>query len=137
VGVALIKWLVIALLVAGTFGFVWTAPWKDEVEQVSADVQHRLGETFSTIGLRADNNTCGAATRSPDADERAAVDLILGELRRNPDAVLGQDGGDPTVREIAEDRARNIGGCLSKVTVRGKGWDDLKRRLDEGIADAG
>ena len=97
-------------------------------------MQHRLGETLSTIGLRADNNTCGAATRAPDPDERAGVDFILQELRRNPDAVLGQDGGKTTVRDIAEDRARNIGGCLAKVTVRGKGWADLKRRLDEGIA---
>lgn len=133
-GVALIKWLVIALLVAGTFGFIWTAPWKDDVEQVSADVQHRLGETFSTIGLRADTDTCAAATRPPDADERAGVDLIIQELRRNPDAVLGQDGGDTTVRDIAEDRARNIGGCLGQVAGRGKGWADLKRRLDEAIA---
>jgi hypothetical protein len=136
VGVALIKWIVIALLVAGTFGVVWTAPWKDDVEQVAADVQDRLGETFSTIGLRTDDNTCGAATRSPDAAERAAVDFILGELRRNPDAVLRSDGGDATLRDFAENTSREIGGCLSKVTVRGKGWNDLKRRLDEGIARA-
>jgi hypothetical protein len=136
VGVSVIKWIVIALLVAGTFGFVWTAPWKDDVERLTGDVADRLGETFSTIGLRADNNTCEAATRPPDADERAAVDLVLNELRSNPDAQLANDGGDTTVRDIATERAHDIGGCLSKVTVRGKGWDDLKRRLDEGIARA-
>lgn len=122
----------IALLVAGTFGVVWTAPWKDDVQGLTGDVADRLGETFSIIGLRDENDTCEAATRPPGADERAAVGLVIDELRSNPTAKL--DGGPTTVRDIAEQRAGDIGGCLSKVTVRGVGWDDLKRQLDEAIA---
>ena len=34
----MLKWLIVAALVAGSVGFVWTAPWKDEVDAVRAKV---------------------------------------------------------------------------------------------------
>ena len=133
----MIKWLVLAVLVAGTFGVVWTAPWKDDVERLTGDAADRLGQTFSTLGLRADRNVCDAVTRPPDADDVAAVALIVAELRAHPDARLLNDGADGvTVRDIARQRSADIGGCLSTATVRGAGWSDLKRRIDAGLAAA-
>ncbi len=34
----MIKWAIVAVLVAGSVGFIWTAPWKDEVDSVRAKV---------------------------------------------------------------------------------------------------
>jgi len=131
-----IRWLVAAALVAGTFGIVWTAPWKDDTERLTDQVSQRLGATWATTGLRADRNVCGAVARSPEPDEVAAVAFVLAELRAHPNARLLQDGGARavTVRDVASERSRDIAGCLSKATVRGTGWADLQRRLDAGLA---
>jgi hypothetical protein len=134
-----IRWLVAAALVAGTFGVVWTAPWQDYTEYLTAEATHRLGTTFSTIGLRADRHVCNAVARPPKPDEIAAVAIVLAELRVHPAARLAPldgDAGAATVREVAATRSRDIASCLSKATVRGTGWVDLLRRLDAGLAAA-
>lgn len=135
----MIRLVVAAVLVAGTFGIVWTAPWKDDADRLTDQVSRRLGATWATIGLRADRNVCDAVTRPPEPDEVAAVAFVIAELRAHPNARLLQDGGSRavTVRDVASQRSRDIAGCLSTASVRGAGWVDLQRRLGAGLAAAG
>jgi len=135
-----IKWLVIGVLVAGTFGVVWTAPWKNNVDTLRKDVTEQLGGAWGALGLRADNGACDALARPPDASDRAAFDFVLEQLRKNPDAklfkIVAASQPTTTVREFAHGAAGELAGCFAKVPRRAKGWDDLKRRLDAGIAAA-
>lgn len=130
----------IALLVAGTFGVVWTAPWKDDVDTLRTDVTEQLGRAWGALGLRADNGTCDALERPPTASDRAAFDFILEQLRKSPDAELSKlvspSQPSTTVREFAQGASTEIAGCFAKVPGRAKGWDGLNRRLDTALAAA-
>jgi hypothetical protein len=125
---------VIVLLVAGTFGVVWTAPWKDDVERLTGDVRERVSNAVDTLGVRADD--CTAVTRAPTSEERAAVDTLVRQLRENPDARIGS-GEAASVRDTAARKADDIGDCLRNITVRGTGWGDLQGKLNDGLAAAG
>ena len=63
--------------------------------------------------------------------------FVLLELRAHPNARCaglrrpGRHGAG-----CRRHRSRDIAGCLSKATVRGTGWADLKRRLDAALAAA-
>jgi hypothetical protein len=134
VGVPLIKWIVIGLLVAGTFGIIRTAPWKDDVERLTGDLRQRVGDAVATLGVGPGD--CDAVTRAPTADERSAVATLVRQLRDNPDARTGS-GDAASVRDAATERAGDIGECLRDVTVRGAGWADLQGKLNDGLAAAG
>jgi hypothetical protein len=125
---------VIALLVAGTFGFIWTAPWKDDVDRLTGDVRERVGAAIDTLGVQADD--CSAVTRAPTARERAAVDTLVRQLEESPNARTGS-GDASSVRDAAARKADAIGDCLRNVTARGTGWADLQGKLNDGLVAAG
>lgn len=133
-GHALIKWLVIGLLVAGTFGVVWTAPWKDDVERLTDDVQQRFDTARATLTVLDDatSGACKAVGTSAPGNVRDAVETIAAEARRNPDTqVRGRSGESPaTVGEVAKRQATQIGDCIKRVPNTGAGWVDLKNKLE-------
>ncbi len=97
----------------------------------------RLVWTYATIGLRADNGACTALRRPPDRHERAAVALIVRELRRRPGAKLVSPS-QPTglVRQFARGEADRFAGCFARVPARAPGWATLERQLDSALAAA-
>jgi hypothetical protein len=132
---ALIKWIVIGLLVAGTFGVFWTAPWKDDVERVTNDVQQKLGTARATLGV-LDSSTrgdCKKVGQTAPGNVRQAVDTIVAEAKRNPNAkVPGASGESPsTVGEVAKRQANQIGDCIKRFPNTGAGWVDLKNKLEQ------
>jgi len=135
VGIALIKWVVIGLLVAGTFGVVWTAPWKDEVDRLTGDVQQRFDAARRTLGVLDDatSGDCAAVGKAAPANVREAVETIAAEARTNPDTEVPGVSGDPagTVAEVAGRQADLIGGCIARLPRTGAGWADLRTRLEQ------
>ena len=130
----MIKWLVIAVLVAGTFGIFWSAPWKDDVERVTNDVRQKLDTARATLGV-LDSTTggdCKKVGQTAPGNVRQAVDTIAAEAKRNPNAeVPGASGGSPaTVGEIAKRQATQIGDCIKRFPNTGAGWVDLKNKLE-------
>lgn len=128
----------IALLVAGTFGFVWTAPWKKDVDTLRQDATQQLAAAWGSLGLRADNGTCDTLERPPTTSDRAAFDFVLEQLHKNPGAELSKlvapSQPTTTVRQFAEGSSSEIGRCFVKLPSHAKGWDGLKERLDAGVA---
>ena len=133
-GRALIKWLVIAVLVAGTFGVFWTAPWKNNVDRLTQDVEQRLDTARATLGVldSATGGDCKKVGQTAPGNVRAAVETIAAEAKRNPKAkVPGAPGQPPsTVREIAKRQATQIGDCIKRFPNTGAGWVDLKNKLE-------
>lgn len=131
----MIKWIVIAVLVAGTFGFVWTAPWKDDVDRVVDSAQARIETARRTLDVldSATGGNCSAVgTAAPD-NVTQAVDTITAEAEKNPDAKLRGvvDGvSEPTVREVARKQAAEIAACLKSAPRTGAGWVELRERLE-------
>ena len=137
-GRALIKWLVIAILVAGTFGVFWTAPWKDNVDRLTQDVEQELGAARATLAV-LDSSTggdCKKVGQAAPGNVRQAVDTIAAETKRNPSAkVPGASGESPsTVGEIAKRQAKQIGDCIKRFPNTGAGWVDLKNKLERAAA---
>ena len=130
----MIKWLVIAVLVAGTFGVVWNAPWKDDVERVTNDVQRKLDTARATLGVvnSTTRGDCKKVGHTAPGNVRQAVDAIAAEAKRNPNAeVPGASGGSPaTVGKIAKRQATQIGDCIKRFPNTGAGWVDLKNKLE-------
>jgi hypothetical protein len=135
-----IKWIVIGLLVAGTFGVFWTAPWKDDVERVTTDVRQKLDTARATLGAidSATGGDCKKVGQAAPGNVRDAVDTIAAEAKRNPDAKIPGVSGDApsTVGEVAKRQAAQIGECLKRFPNSGAGWVDLKTKL-EAAAQAG
>lgn len=131
----MIKWLVIAVLVAGTFGVFWTAPWKDDVERVTNDVQHKLDTARAALGVldATTGGDCKKVGQTAPGNVRQAVDTIAAEAKRNPKAkVPGASGESPsTVGEIAKRQAAQIGDCITRFPNTGAGWVDLKTKLEQ------
>ncbi len=123
----MIKWIVIGLLVAGTFGVIWSAPWKDDVARLTDDVQQRLGVLDEATG-----GDCSKVGRAVPGDVRAAGETIAAEARRNPDATVpGLSGQSPsTVGQVARRQASQIGECIKRLPRSGAGWADLQKRLE-------
>jgi hypothetical protein len=139
VDVAVIKWIVIAVLVAGTLGIFWTAPWKDDVDRVVESTQAKIEAARRSLDVldSATGGTCSAVgTAAPD-NVTQAVDAIAAEAEKNPDAKLRGvvDGvSEPTVREVARKQAAEIAACLKSAPRTGAGWVDLKERLERAAA---
>lgn len=130
----MIKWLVIAVLVAGTFGVFWTAPWKHSVDRLTQDVEQKLDTARATLGV-LDSTTGGDCTKvgqTAPGNVRDAVETIAAEAKRNPKAkVPGASGQSPsTVGEIAKRQAAVIGDCIKRFPNTGAGWVDLKNKLE-------
>ena len=130
----MIKWIVIGLLVAGTFGVLWTAPWKDDVERVTNDVQKKLDGARVTLGV-LDSTTggdCKKVGQAAPGNVRQAVDTIAAEAKRNPNAKVPDASGQSpsTVGEIAKRQANQIGDCIKRFPNTGAGWVDLKNKLE-------
>jgi hypothetical protein len=139
VDVAVIKWIVIAVLVAGTFGIVWSAPWKDDVERAVDSVQTRIDAARRTLDVLdgATGGDCKAVGTAAPENVTQAVDVIADEAEKNPEATLrGVVDGvtDPTVREVARSQAEQIGECVKSAPRTGAGWVDLKNRLERAAA---
>jgi hypothetical protein len=135
VDVAVIKWIVIAVLVAGTLGIAWSAPWKDDVDRAVDSVQTKIDAARRTLDVldRASGGDCKAVGTAAPENVTQAVHAIADEAKRNPDATLrGVVDGvtDPTVREVARRQAEQIGACLKSAPRTGPGWVDLKNRLE-------
>jgi hypothetical protein len=130
-----IKWLVIAVLVAGTFGVFWTAPWKSNVDRLTQDVEQKLGTARTTMGV-LDSSTggdCKKVGQTAPGNVRDAVETIAAEAKRNPKAkVPGASGQSPsTVGDIAKRQAAVIGDCIKRFPNTGAGWVDLKNKLEQ------
>lgn len=133
----MIKWIVIAVLVAGTFGVFWTAPWKDDVERVTNGVQQRLETARATLDVldSATGGDCKKVGQTAPGNVRQAVETIAAEAKRNPNATVpGASGRSPsTVGEIAKRQANQIGDCIKRFPNTGAGWVDLKRQLEQAV----
>ncbi len=135
----MIKWLVIAVLVAGTFGVIWTAPWKDDVDTLVDSAQEKISAARGTLDV-LDTSTggdCKAVGTTAPENVTSAVDAIVGEVEKNPEATFKGvvDGvSDPTVREVAKTQAAQIGECLKSAPKTGAGWLDLKKKLEAAAA---
>ncbi len=109
----MIKWLIIALLVAGSFGVIWTAPWKDDVDRA----RDRVSAALSTL----DDTTkgeCSSFGRQVPQSVRDAVAEIEKE---------GVDGSDLSGR--AREQADAIGACVRQVPNLAPEWSDIEQRL--------
>lgn len=130
----MIKWIVIGLLVAGTFGIFWTAPWKDDVERVTNDVRLKIDTARATLGVldSATGGDCKKVGQAAPANVQQAVETLAAEAKRNPNAeVPGLSGQAPsTVGEIAKRQAAQIGDCIKRFPNTGAGWVDLKAKLE-------
>ncbi len=114
----MLKWLIVAVLVAGSVGFVWTAPWKDEVDSVRAKV--------STAAKTLDSFTKGdcAQVGSVASDNvKAAVNEITDTAPSNTDA-----------KAAAKRQADQIAACIERLPKTGAGWRDLEQRLRAAAA---
>ena len=136
----MIKWAVIGILLAGTFGIFWSAPWKDDVERITTDVQKKIDAARATLGVldTATGGDCKQVGKSAPGNVREAVDTLAAEAKRNPDAqVPGLSGEAPsTVGEVAKRQATQIGECLKRFPKSGAGWVDLKNQLETAAQGA-
>lgn len=130
----MIKWIVIGLLVAGTFGVIWTAPWKDDVERLTDDVQQKVSDARATLGVLNDltNGDCTKISRPASGDVRDAVETIAAQAKRNPNAKTLAPSGQAalTAREVATRQADQIGECIERIPKTGAGWADLQKKLE-------
>lgn len=128
------KWIVIGLLVAGTFGVIWTAPWKDDVERLTDDVQQRFSQARATLAVLdgAASGDCSRVGRPAPSDVRDAVEMIAAQAKRNPDAKTLAPSGQSatTVREVATRQAEQIDRCIQTLPRVGAGWADLRNTLE-------
>lgn len=130
----MIKWIVIGLLVAGTFGVIWTAPWKDDVERLTDDVQQKFRDARATLTVLNDatSGDCAKVGQPAPGDVREAVETIAAEAKRNPNAKTLAPSGQSalTVREVATRQAQQIGDCIKRLPKTGAGWADLRKKLE-------
>ncbi len=136
----MIKWIVVGLLVAGTFGVIWNAPWKDDVERITDDVQQKVSQARATVAVLNGATDGGCAKVGTDApsDVREAVATIVAETRRNPDAMTLTPSGQGalSVREVASRQAVQIGECIMRLPKTGAGWIDLQADLERAAERA-
>ncbi len=130
----MIKWIVIGLLVAGTFGVIWTAPWKDDVERITDDVQQKVSDARATLAVLNDatSGDCAKISRPAPGDVREAVETIAAEAKRNPNAKTLAPSGQSalTAREVATRQAQQIDECIKRLPRTGTGWVDLQKKLE-------
>lgn len=128
----MIKWIVVGLLVAGTFGVIWTAPWKDDVERLTDDVQQRFSQARATLEVLDGAGDCTRIGRPAPRDVRDAVATIAAQAKRNPNAKTLAPSGQSalTAREVAGRQADRIGACIERLPKTGAGWADLQTKLE-------
>jgi hypothetical protein len=109
----MIKWLIVAVLVAGSVGFIWTAPWKDEVDTVRA----RIGASARLL----DDATGGDCTAVGTVAKRNVTSAV--------DDITNRAGSDADARAAARRQADQIAVCIERLPAVGGGWRGLERRL--------
>lgn len=109
----MIKWAIVAVLVAGSVGFIWTAPWKDEVDSVRATIS-----AAASVIDRATKGDCAAVATVAGANVTSAVDSLSDRARSNTSA-----------KDAAKRQADQIAACIRRLPRTGAGWKDLERRL--------
>jgi hypothetical protein len=129
-----IKWIVIGLLVAGTFGVIWTAPWKDDVDRLTDQVQQKFDAARATLDVLdgATSGDCKAVGAAAPGNVTQAVETIAAEAKRNPDAPVPGISGESssTVAEVAKRQAALIAECAKRLPRTGAGWVDLQKKLE-------
>lgn len=109
----MLKWLIVAVLVAGSVGFVWTAPWKDEVDSVRA----KVGAAASTLDAFTKGD-CAEVGKVAGDNAKAAVNEITDTAPSNTDA-----------KSAAKRQADQIAACIKRLPKTGAGWRDLEQQL--------
>ncbi len=109
----MIKWIVIALLVAGSFGIIWTAPWKDDVDRL----RQRVDDAFSTVDQKTSKACSDYGRQVPQAVKDAVA-----EIERD-------GGGDAELRSRARGQADAIAKCVRQVPNLAPSWGDIESRL--------
>jgi hypothetical protein len=109
----MIKMAVIAVLVAGSVGFIWTAPWKDEVDSVRASI--------SSAAKVIDTATSG---------DCAKVAAVAGDnVKSAVNEITDTAPSDTSAKTAAKRQADQIAACIKRLPKTGAGWRDLERKL--------
>ncbi len=109
----MIKWAIVAVLVAGSVGFIWTAPWKDEVDSVRAKVS-----AAASVINDATKGDCAKVGTVAGDNVKAAVRDITDKAPSNTDA-----------KRAAKAQADQIAACLKRLPKSGSGWTALEQQL--------
>ena len=109
----MIKWAIVAVLVAGSVGFIWTAPWKDEVDSVRQKIAA----------------AAGVIDRSTGGDCAAVGDVAADNVRAAVRQINDRAPGDADARSAAKRQADQIGACIARLPRTGAGWRELEREL--------
>jgi len=108
-----IKWIVIALLVAGSFGVIWTAPWKDDVDRLTT----RAKDAVATLDQKT-RGDCRQVGQNATRDVRNAVDALRAEA-----------ADDEDVRDAARKQADQIAECMKRIPNVAPSWREIEQRL--------
>lgn len=109
----MIKWIVVALLVAGSFGVIWTAPWKDDVDRLTA----RAKDAVATLDQKTGGD-CRQVGKNASSDVQQAVDALRSEA-----------ADDQRAKDAARRQADQIAACLKRVPDVAPSWREIERRL--------
>ncbi len=109
----MIKWIIIGLLVAGSFGVIWTAPWKDDVDRATDRVRGAL----STLDQNT-NRKCSDYGRQVPQSVKDAVAEVEREGAR-----------DAELADRARRQADGIAECVRQLPALAPEWGDIERRL--------
>lgn len=109
----MIKWLIAAVLIAGSVGFVWTAPWKDEVDSARAKIS-AAAQTLDDFT----KGDCAEVGQVAGDNAKAAVNEITDEAPSST-----------TAKDAAKRQADQIAACIKRLPKTGAGWRDLEERL--------
>lgn len=114
----MLKWIVIAVLVMGTFGIVWSAPWKDDVERLTADARARVEQALTTVDRFGLDENCARVAQPAPAVVKKAVAAIRANARQSED-----------VRAAARAQADAVAACFTQVKSVGAGWRRVEKDL--------
>lgn len=109
----MIRLAIVVVLVLGSFGILWTAPWKDDVDRA----RERVTDALSTLDQKTGGECSAYGRQVPDAVSEA-VDRIA------------EDGaGDAGLADRARQQADAIAACMRQVPSLAPSWGDVERRL--------
>ena len=109
----MLKWLIVAALVAGSVGFVWTAPWKDEVDAVRAKVS-----AAATVLDDLTKGDCADVAAVAGDNATLAVEQLVASAPQDVDA-----------KAAARRQADQIAACIQRLPRSGAGWKNLEQQL--------
>ncbi len=109
----MIKWILVALLVAGSFGVIWTAPWKDDVDRATDRVKGAL----STLDRDTDRKCSDYGKQVPQSVKDAVAEVERDGVR------------DTDLADKARRQADGIAECVKQLPALAPQWGDIERRL--------